>query len=225
MLRIYWILLIALFYCSAASLDFPWSTIGRYRCLNVPVQLTVVLTYNGRCKVKKTLSLKDKVGLIWQYILDLPGCSCSYNSIFLLQKVHYTVHWSTTTTPGTCLVVGHPTKRKQSAKHAIFLYNIPFLIEWMPTLTIEPNQTQSKFDWVWWLKFFVRIRLCSITEHYQSLRFNEVWLKKTFDLVQVVTPGVLFYCVKFKLIRVIYIRTYMIFYYLSQRGFWYRKSN
>ena len=45
-------------------------------------------------------------------------------------------------------------------------------------MIIEPNRTQSKFDWVRLLIFFV----CSITEPYRSIN-------KTFDMVRVVTSG------------------------------------
>ena len=53
------------------------------------------------------------------------------------------------------------------------------LIECMPNSTTEPNRTQSKFDWVRLLTFFVRVRLCSIIEFNRTLSFRHV--HRTFD--------------------------------------------
>ena len=51
------------------------------------------------------------------------------------------------TTPEIYFVVGHPTKNKTFRKtRAISFITSYFLIEGMPTSTIEPNRTQSKFD-------------------------------------------------------------------------------
>ena len=102
-------------------------------------------------------------------VLFFPGV---LEYIFSLQKIHYTVHCSSTTTPRAYSVVRHPRKRKHSAEHAEF----SCIIECMPTSTIEPNRTQSKFDWVRLLKIFLWefdcVRVPNLVEPYRSIKFD-----------------------------------------------------
>ena len=76
-----------------------------------------------------------------------------------------------------------PWKKETFCKtRAILLYNVPFLIKCMSTSTIEPNQTKWKFHCV---------RLPSLIELYRLIKLEWIrWssIKKTFDLVRVVTP-------------------------------------
>ena len=77
----------------------------------------------------------------------------------------------------TYLVGKHPRKRNHSVRHAFFRYNFPLLFKYFPTTTSEPNRIQSKFNWVWLLRFLVRVWLCSISDLNWTLLFNQVQLR------------------------------------------------
>ena len=71
---------------------------------------------------------------------------------------------------------------------------LSFLIECMPTSATESNQTQSKFDWVRLLQFFCE---SLIVFDCRTQSNPIVWLSstnETFDLVRVVSSGIIGWC-------------------------------
>ena len=130
--------------------------------------------YNGRRTVKNSFTkynihsicdwgglLKDKF-VIWQYSLVLPRCSC----IFIRSKEYTSlIRYNTS---GIYSVVRHPRKRKlSSAKQAQFSC-ITSLV-YSNACQLRPS-ILSKVRISSITNFFVRVRLCSITEFSHTLR-------------------------------------------------------
>ena len=130
--------------------------------------------YNGRRTVKNSFTkynihficdwggwLKDKF-VIWQCSLVLPRCSC----IFIRSKEYTSlIRYNT---PGIYSVVRHPRKRKlSSAKHAQFSCITSHF--YSNACQLRPS-ILSKVRISSITNFFVRVRLCSITEFSHTLR-------------------------------------------------------
>ena len=174
-----WFIEVALFFCSAVTGDaFPdprgrnkRGEVWTCRCDWLSRYLRL---YNGRRTVKNSFTkynihsicdwgglLKDKF-VIWQYSLVLPRCSC----IFIRSKEYTSlIRYNT---PGIYSVVRHPRKRKlSSAKHAQFSC-ITFHF-YSNACQLRPS-ILSKVRISSITNFFVRVRLCSITEFSHTLR-------------------------------------------------------
>ena len=130
--------------------------------------------FNGRRTVKNSFTkynihsicdwgglLKDKF-VIWQYSLVLPRCS----GIFIRSKEYTSlIRYNT---PGIYSVVRHPRKRKRtSAKHAQFSCITSHF--YSNACQLWPS-ILSKVRISSITNFFVRVRLCSITEFSHTLR-------------------------------------------------------
>ena len=169
----------ASFFCSAVKGDpFPdprgrnkRREVWTCRCDWLPRYLQL---YNGRRTVKNSFTkynihsicdwgglLKDKF-VIWQYSLVLPRCSC----IFIRSKEYTSlIRYNTF---GIYSVVRHPTKRKlSSANDAQFSCITSHF--YSNACQLRPS-ILSKVRISSITNFFVRVRLCSITEFSHTLR-------------------------------------------------------